>query len=48
MIYYHNNCAEILVVPTIFFNVYTICRHKTESPWRLRDLSPTWNLYFKS
>ena len=40
------NCAEILLEPTIFFNLYT--KSGSESPWRKRDLSPTWNLDIKS
>ena len=39
------NCAEKLLEPTIFFNLYT---KSPESPWRKRDLSATWNLEIKS
>ena len=41
------NCAEKLLEPTIFFNLYTKSPG-SESPWRKRDLSPTWNLEIKS
>ena len=44
------NCAEKLLEPTIFFNLYTKSPEKSgsESPWRKRYLSPTWNLEIKS
>ena len=44
------NCAEKLLEPTIFFNLYTKPPQKSspESPRRKRDLSPTWNLEIKS
>ena len=44
------NCAEKLLDPTIFFNLYTKSLEKSgsESPWRKRDLIPTWNLEIKS
>ena len=44
------NCAEKLLEPTIFFNLYTKSPWKSgsESSWRKRDLSPTWNLEIKS
>ena len=34
----------------IFFNLYTKSSEKSgsESPWRKRDFSPTWNLEIKS
>ena len=40
------NCAEKLLEPTIFFNLYTKSPWKSDSenPCRKRDLSPTWNL----
>ena len=40
------NCAEKLLEPTIFFNLYTKSPLKSgsESPWRKRGLSLTWNL----
>ena len=41
------NCAEKKILePTIFFNLYTKSPYNSgsESPWRKRDLSPTWNL----
>ena len=44
------NCAEKLLEPTIFFNLYTksLLKSGSESPWRKRDLSQTWNLEIKS
>ena len=44
------NCAEKLLQPTIFFNLYTKSPYKSgsESPWHKRDLNPTWNLEIKS
>ena len=38
------NCAEKLLEPTIFFNLYTKSPQKSgsESPLRRRDLTPTW------
>ena len=44
------NCAEKLLEPTIFFNLYTKLPYNSglESPWCKRDLSPTWNLDIKS
>ena len=44
------NCAEKLLEPTVFFNLYTKSPLKSgsKSPWRKRDLSPTWNLEIKS
>ena len=44
------NCAEKLLEPTIFFNLYTESPKKSgsESPLRERDLSQTWNLEIKS
>ena len=43
------NCAENLLEPTIFF-LYTKSPYKlgSKSPWRKRDISPTWNLEIKS
>ena len=40
------NCAENLLEPTIFFNIYTQSPSNSvsESPGRKRDLSPTWKL----
>ena len=40
------NCAEKLLEPTIFFNLYTKSPQNSgsESPLRKRNLSPTWNL----
>ena len=40
------NCAEKLLEATIFFNLNTKSPYNSgsESPWRKRDLSPTWNL----
>ena len=37
------NCAEKLLEPTIFFNLYikSPLNSRSESPWRKRDLSPT-------
>ena len=44
------NCAEKLFEPTIFFNLYTKTPYNSgsESLWRQRDSSPTWNLDVKS
>ena len=44
------NCAGKLLEPTIFFNLYIKSQSNSgsESPWRKRDLSPTWNLDIKS
>ena len=44
------NCAEKLLEPTIIFNLYTKSPYNSgsQSPWRKRDLSPTWNFDTKS
>ena len=44
------NCAEKILEPTIFFNLYSKSPYNlgSESAWRKRDLSPTWNLDIKS
>ena len=40
------NCAENLLEPLIFFNFYTKSPENSgsESPWRKRDITLTWNL----
>ena len=47
-----NYCIELrwkLLVPTIFFNLYTKSPSKcvSKSLWRKRYISPTWNLEIK-
>ena len=39
------NCAEKLLEPTIFFNLYTNSPQIIDSE---RELSPSWNLDIKS
>ena len=43
------NCAEKLLEPTIFFNLYTKSSQNSgsESSWHKRDPSATWNLDIK-
>ena len=43
------NCAEKILEPPIFFNLYTKSPKKSgsQSPWRKTDISPTWNLEIK-
>ena len=42
--------AEKLLEPTIVFSLYTKSplNSGSESPWRKKDLNPTWNLDIKS
>ena len=44
------NRAEKLLEPIFFFNLYTKSPWNSgyDSPWRNRDLSPTWNFDIKS
>ena len=44
------SCAEKLIEPAIFFNLYTKSPENSgsKSPWGKRDLSPIWNLDIKS
>ena len=44
------NCAEKLLEPTIFFKLYSKSPQNSgsESPWRKKDFSSTWNLNIKS
>ena len=44
------NCAEKLLEPAIFFNLYTKSPYNSgsQSPLRKRDLSQIWNIDIKS
>ena len=43
------NCAEKLLEPTFFFNLYTKSPYNSgsESPWRKRDLNPIWKFRYQ-
>ena len=43
------NCAEKLLEPTIFFNLYTKSPYNSgsESPSRNRDLNPIWKFKYQ-